>query len=125
MNLNEMIKLKNWAVVGDVNNKGKYAYKILALFKECGYNVVGVHPRGGKGIFTSLKAVDIPIEAIDLCINSFEGIKIVKEAKELGIMNILVQPGAESEEIIRYCEDTGINLIRNCALIQLRNLKKE
>lgn len=33
-----------------------------------------------------------------------------------------VQPGAESEEILTYCRENNINVIENCALVQLRSL---
>lgn len=121
MDIREMIKLNNWVVIGDVLNESKYAYKILERFKEKGYKVAGVHPRGGENIYKSLKDISFKIEAIDLCINSKLGIKYLEEAKELGIKNVLIQPGAESEEILKYCIDNEINAIENCALVQLRN----
>lgn len=122
MDINELIVKSNWVVIGDVNNKEKYAAKILKKFKEKGYLVVGIHPKGGEGVYKSLKEVPYKINAIDLCINSKLGIEYLKEAKEIGIKNVLIQPGAESEEILKYCKDNEINAIENCALVQLRSL---
>lgn len=122
MNIEELIKLKNWVVIGDVSNDTKYANKILNKFKLKGYMVSGVHPKGGKGIYTNLKEVPYNIEAIDLCINAKYGIEFLKEAKELGIKNVLIQPGAESDEILKYCKENSINAIENCALIQLNHI---
>lgn len=119
MSIQYMIGLKNWVVIGDVTNESKYAYRILEKFKSKGYNVVGVHPKGGSGVYKSLKDVPYEIEAIDLCINSFLGLEFVKEAKELGVKNILIQPGAESGEIISFCNENGITVVENCALLQL------
>lgn len=121
MDIREMIKLNNWVVIGDVLNESKYAYKIIEKFKEKDYKVAGVHPRGGESIYKSLKDIPFKIDAIDLCINSKLGIKYLEEAKELGIKNVLIQPGAESEEILKYCRDNKINAIENCALVQLRS----
>ena len=122
MNIRDLIKLENWVVIGDVTNESKYAYKILNKFKEKGYKVSGIHPRGGEGVYKTIKEVPYKIDAIDLCINSKLGIEYLKEAKALGIKNVLIQPGAESEEILLYCKDNGINAIENCALVQLRSL---
>lgn len=122
MDIKVLIKEKNWVVIGDVSNESKYAYKILNKFKEKGYTVSGVHPKGGEGVFKSIKEVPHKIDAIDLCINSKLGIEYIKEAKSLGIKNVLVQPGAESEEILTYCRENNINVIENCALVQLRSL---
>ena len=120
MDIKELIKLENWVVIGDVTNESKYAYKILNKFKEKGYKVSGIHPKGGEGVYKTIKEVPYKINAIDLCINSKLGIEYLKEASELGIKNVLIQPGAESEEILTYCKENGINVIENCALVQLR-----
>ena len=122
MDIKELIMKNNWVVIGDVNNKEKYAYKILEKFKDKGYTVAGVHPKGGEGVYKSLKEVPYKINAIDLCINSKLGIEYLKEARELEIKNILIQPGAGSEEILVYCKENKINAIENCALVQLRNI---
>lgn len=120
MNVQEMIALKSWVVIGDVSNETKYANKILNEFKNKGYKVSGVHPKGGIDIYTDLKSVPYKIEAIDLCINSVLGMKYIIEAKNLGIKNVLIQPGADSREILEYCKQNGINAIKDCALVQLR-----
>ncbi|ATD54437.1 CoA-binding protein [Clostridium chauvoei] len=119
MNIKEMIQLKNWVVVGDVTNTSKYAYKILEKFKSKSYVVSGVHPKGGENVFKTLTEVPYKIDAIDLCVNPKLGLEILKEANSLGIKNVLIQPGAESDEILLYCRENGIASIENCALVQL------
>ena len=122
MDIKELIKVNNWVVIGDVSNESKYAHKIINKFKEKGYLVSGVNPKGGNEVYKSLKEVPYKINAIDLCINSKLGLEYLKEAKSLDIENVLIQPGAESEEILRYCKENNINAIENCALVQLRSL---
>lgn len=124
MKAKELMSFKNWVVVGDVLNKDKYAYKILNSIKTAQYNVAGVNPKGGEGIFSSLKDVPFNIEVVDLCINSIKGLEILKEAKELNINNVLVQPGAGSIEIFKYGEENNMNIIDGCALVELKNLGK-
>lgn len=121
----DLIKYKNWAVIGGVTNPQKYAYKIAEKFKNNGYRVYGVNPKGGEGIYTSLKDIEGKIECIDLCINPNLGLKYLEEAKELGIKNILIQPGAESVEIIKFCEDNNINFVEGCALVLLNYIQED
>ena len=47
---------------------------------------------------------------------------IVEEAAELGIKNIWMQPGAESEKAVKRAEALGMNVIAGgpCALVTLR-----
>lgn len=119
----ELMNYKNWAVIGDILNSEKYAYKILNALEESKYNVVGINPRGNKEqVYTKLQDVTFKIDVLDLCINPLSGIEIVKEAKSLNIDKVLIQPGAGSEEILEYCRDNGIIAIEGCALIELSNL---
>lgn len=119
MKVQEMIKLKNWVVIGDVTNETKYAYRILKKFREKGYRVSGIHPKNGHEVYKDLKSVPYEIDAIDLCINPKLGLEFIKEAKELNINKVLIQPGAESKEILDYCRENDIVAIEDCALVQL------
>lgn len=123
MNDVDLMKFKNWVVVGDVTNPTKYANKILSKFLSAKFNVSGVNPRSTKeGIYKSLEQVPYKIDAIDLCINPGDGIEIARQAKELGIKYILIQPGAGSEEIINFCRSNDIVAVEGCALVALSNL---
>lgn len=116
MEARELVKEKNWVVIGDVTNTTKYAYKILEKFKDKGHVVSGVHPKGGDGVYKTLSEVPYKIDAIDLCVNPKLGLEFIKEAKVMGISKILIQPGAESEDIINYCNENNIVAIEGCAL---------
>ncbi|MGL5616231.1 MAG: CoA-binding protein [Sarcina sp.] len=35
---------------------------------------------------------------------------------------VLVQPGAESKEIMDFCDKNGITIIQGCALVELRKI---
>jgi uncharacterized protein len=120
MKAHELLNYKNWVVVGDVLNTSKYASRIQAALKAAGFNTVGVNPRDTtETIYKTLKDVPYKIEVVDLCINPITGLKIVEEAAELGIDKVLIQPGAESVDIIKYCKDNGITAIEGCALVEL------
>ncbi|MBW9150974.1 CoA-binding protein [Clostridium estertheticum] len=120
MKANELLNYKNWIVVGDVLNHSKYAYKILNSLKKDGFNVVGVNPSANdKEVYNSLRDIPYKVEVLDLCINPYKGIKILQEANGLKIDKVLIQPGAESPEIIEFCKVNGILAIEGCALVEL------
>lgn len=122
MDASNLMSYKNWVVAGDVLNSAKYAYKILNRLKQCGYNVCGVNPRGKvEDVYLKLKDVNYKIDVIDLCINPITGFKLLKEAKDLNIDKVLIQPGAESTEILDYCRENGIIAIEGCVLVELSN----
>ena len=118
----EFLDYKNWAVAGDVLNTSKYAYKILYSLKRDGFNTVGVNPSGeNQCVYKSLSDVPYKVEVLDLCINPYKGIKIVKEAQKLKIDKILIQPGAESAEILDFCRANGIHAVKGCVLVELQS----
>lgn len=111
---------KNWVVVGDVSNEGKYAFKILSSLKGAMYNAEGVNPRDASGkVYKSLSEIPFKVDVLDLCINPKIGIDIVKKAFEIGIDKILIQPGAESDEILNFCSNNAIDAVKGCALVEL------
>ena len=121
MKASEFLEYKNWVVVGDVLNHVKYAHKILSSLEDAGFKVVGLNPSVDSGeAYKNLKDIPHKIEILDLCIHPSKGIKIIKEAHELKIDKILIQPGAESPEIINFCRDNGIEAVEGCALVELR-----
>ena len=121
----DFLKYKNWVVVGGTLNTTKYANKIFNRLKDNDYNVSGIHPKDDSGkLYRSLEQVPGSIEVIDLCINPKYGIDFVKEAVKLGIKNILIQPGAESAEIIKLAEENKLTAVEGCALVALATLKK-
>lgn len=120
MKAEELMNYKNWAVVGDVSNSIKYAYKILQELKQNGYNASGVNPREkSESIYRNLKDVNYKIDVVDLCINPVMGLGILKEVRDLNIDKVLIQPGAGSNEILDYCRKNGITAIEGCALVEL------
>ena len=120
MNAGELLNYKNWVVVGDVLNRGKYAYRILNDLKGSNFNVSGVNPRDISGkVYKTLEEVPYKIEVIDLCINPISGLQVIQTAIKLGINKILIQPGAESNEILSFCKNKGIIAIEGCALVEL------
>ena len=126
MEAQQLLNYENWVVVGDVLNRAKYAHRILNSLKDAGFNVAGVNPRDTSGnAYKSLSEVPYNIEVIDLCINSINGMTILKEALDLGIKRILIQPGAESDEILGFCQSNHIIAIEGCALIELSYYKRK
>jgi predicted CoA-binding protein len=123
MKASELLNYKNWVVVGDVLNESKYAARILGSLEKADFNVTGVNPRDNTGrLYKELKDVPYKIEVIDLCINPIQGLKVIENAADLKIDKVLIQPGAESEDILSLCRNRGIIAIEGCALVELSRL---
>ncbi|MDI9501539.1 MAG: CoA-binding protein [Tissierellia bacterium] len=115
MNKDEMLQLRNWAIIGVTPKKDRYGYKIWRQMKEKGYTVYGVNPNyeeiDGEKIFASLQNISEPIDAIDIIIGPSHVPPILEAAREKGIRNLFFQPGSYDREIIEMAEEMGFNYI--------------
>lgn len=121
----DVLGFRNWLVVGDVLNKKKYAHRIVNRLKSENYVVYQLNPvKKNEGIyndFKSLLSADAHIDIIDLVISPRIGLGILKEAAEYGIKRVLIQPGAESTEIIEFCKQNEFEFLESCILRELNN----
>ena len=87
MDLEQIMQMNTFAVVGDTLNPEKYAYKIKEGLLEQGYTVHSV----GKEL-QSLNEIPGDLDIIDLCINPAKGIQLLRECRK-PFRCIVIQPG--------------------------------
>ena len=114
MDLREVMRQKNFVVVGDTLNEEKYAYKIKQGLQKKGYHVSCV----GKEL-ASINDVEENIDIIDLCIHPAKGIRLIEECQK-PFQCIVVQPGAGSEELFALMKKKNLPYIEGCLLVGLR-----
>lgn len=119
MNLKEIMQENNIAVLGDTLNEEKYAYKIKHGLMEHGYHVYGV----GKEL-QSLNDVQDDIDVIDMCINPVKGLALIRECRK-ECKGIVIQPGAESDELLDYLNQNHISYFQGCLLVGLSLYAKD
>lgn len=117
MDLKEMMGYKNFVVVGNTIADGKYAKKIKDNLIYHSYNVESVHKE-----LKSIDDVSFDIDIIDLCINPTLGLEYLKNTTKK-YKGVLIQPGAESDEIREYLSSNNIPYLEGCALIGMRMYK--
>lgn len=115
--LEDVMKFKNIVVVGNTLNEEKYACKIKNELLNNNYNVLAV----GKEL-KSINDVNFEIDVLDLCINPNIGLELLKENKK-AIKVVVIQPGAESEEIKEFLNDNNIEFLEACLLLGLKLYK--
>lgn len=126
-NIDNMLKLKTWAVVGATDNKEKFGYKIFKTMLEAGLEVYPINPGInevlGKKCYPTLKELPVKPDAVDVVVPPKVGEQIMHECAELGIHNIWLQPGADTKQIIQVAEELGHTVVAACIMVELR--KKE
>ena len=111
----DFLKQRRFAVVGSFRNKSKYAYQILQTLRNKGYEVYPVNPyiREIEGLtcYASVKDIPVVCDVADIVISPEVTKKVVSECREKGITRVWLQPGAESEEVIKFCEENDIKVV--------------
>lgn len=113
------------AVVGASRDRSKYGNKVLRAYLQNGRQVYPINPNSeeveGLESYPDLASVPEPLHGISVITQPEITERVVEEAATLGIQNIWLQPGAESEAAVRRAEELGLNLIAGgpCALVTL------
>lgn len=123
-----MLKLKTWAVVGATDNKEKFGYKIFKVMLEAGLEVypinTGVNEILGQKCYPALKDLPVKPDAVDIVVPPRVGEQILHECTELGITNVWLQPGADTQPVINLAKELGLTVVDHaCIMVELR--KKE
>ena len=118
MNLEEIMQYQSFAVVGNTTDPEKYACKIKELLIEKGYDAYGVWKEAA-----SIDEIEDDIDCVDLCINPKYGIQYLKESKK-EFKAVVIQPGAENDEIIAYLKEKEIPYLEGCLLVGLNHYSK-
>ncbi len=110
MEMKEIMQQRVFAVVGDTLNPEKYACTIKNRMQDAGYTVYAV----GKEL-PSLNDVPDEIDVIDLCIHPVKGLKLMQECKK-AFRCIVIQPGADSPELLAYLDENHLPYLHGCLL---------
>jgi predicted CoA-binding protein len=115
-----------WAVVGASSDRTKYGNKVLRCYlqqKKTPVHPVNPNAREVEGLtaYPSLAALPEPARAASIITPPEVTETVVREAAELGIRYLWMQPGAESPRAIELAEEAGIELIAGgpCLLVVL------
>ncbi|MBC7341609.1 MAG: CoA-binding protein [Clostridia bacterium] len=119
--IKEFMAQKRFAVVGATDNPEKYGNKIFHNLRRRGYEVYPVNPKleqlDGTKCYPNLAAIPVKVDVVDIVVPPKSAEEVIKEAKELGIQRIWLQPGAESEAAIKFCQENGLKCVYNTCVM--------
>ena len=115
--INEFIRARPVALVGASGDPKKYGNVILRSLRGRGWQVYAVNPRGGEiegqSAYRSLAACPEKPALAVLVVPPAAGLKVLDEAKALGVERIWLQPGAESHEVMAHAEALGLRAVQD------------
>jgi len=121
--INELLDLKTWAVVGLSDNSERAAYKVAKVLIEKGHAVIPIHPKaetvhGQKG-YASLSEVKSSIDVVDIFVNSSLVGPIVDEAILIGAKGVWLQLDVIDDSAILRAKNAGLYTVMNrCPAIE-------
>jgi predicted CoA-binding protein len=124
--INKFLEGSRFAVVGATTNREKYGNKVLRVYQQNKLEVVPVNPAGGEieglAAYPDLASIPGTIDGVSIITPPKITDGVVQQALALGIKNIWMQPGAESDAAIELAESAGANVIAGgpCILVSLK-----
>jgi predicted CoA-binding protein len=121
----DFVNRRVWAVVGASQDPAKFGNRVFHSLRNVGYTVYPVNPKGGEldgsVVYPSLADLPQSPEVIDLVVPPPVTERIVKEAHELGLTRVWMQPGSGSQAAIDYCHEHGMQVVHHaCAMVHKR-----
>lgn len=113
------------ALVGATDNPSKYGHTIYHDLKRKGYTVIPVNPNratvDGDRAYEKVGDIPQPPTIVNFVIPPRFTLHVLKQCLELGLMNVWLQPGAESPEVMEFIQDNGFNYLANaCIMVESR-----
>ncbi|WDT73952.1 MAG: CoA-binding protein [Candidatus Manganitrophus sp.] len=115
---------KKIAIVGASRNRAKFGNKAVRAFMEKGYHVFPVHPSEkeieGRPVYRSVLEIPDQVALASFYIPSLIGLKVIEEvAQKEGMRIVYLNPGSESEELIRKGRALGLEIRDTCSIVAI------
>ncbi len=110
------------AVIGASKDPAKFGHVIYCDLRRKGFVVFAINPHrthvAGDEAFPSLKKLPARPTIVDMVVPPAVGAGVLRECLDLGLMNVWLQPGAESPENLAFLQERGFNYIADdCIMV--------
>jgi predicted CoA-binding protein len=113
--------MKTVAVVGASNDRSKFGNKALRAFQAQGYAVIPIntHEREVEGLRSYASVLDVPgaIDMATVYVQPAIACRLLDEFDRKQIGEIWINPGAESDELLREARRRKLNVIVACSIV--------
>lgn len=123
--IDQLLALKTWAVVGLSNNPDRAAFGVAKLLIEKGHTVIPVHPKAetvhGQIGYAKLSEIPVAVDVVDIFVNSDLAGAVVNEAIAIGAKGVWLQLDVIDEVAVARAKDAGLLAVMNhCPAIEYR-----
>jgi len=113
------------AMAGVSRNPKKFGFAAFKELKEKGMNVIPINPHAdeiqGSKVYRDVKSLPDNVGGLIIMTKKQQTAGVIREAKEKGIKHLWIQQMAESKEVLKELEGSGINYItKECILMHYK-----
>jgi predicted CoA-binding protein len=117
-------KKRNVAVLGASPKPDRYSNQAVRLLASFDYRPIPVNPAcdeiEGLPCFPNLAAIGEPVHTITLYLGPARSTPLIDEIVAAKPQRIILNPGAENEELAASASGAGIEVVEGCTLVMLR-----
>ena len=115
---------RNVAVLGASPKPDRYSNQAVRLLASFDYRPIPVNPAHNEieelPCFPNLGAIDEPVHTITLYLGPARSTPLIDEIVAAKPQRIILNPGAENEELAAAASGAGIEVVEGCTLVMLR-----
>ncbi len=117
-------KTETVAVLGASPKPDRYAYRAMRMLREFGHRAIPVNPAFpeilGETCYAKLSDVPDRVDTITMYLGEQRSNPMIDEIIAAKPKRIIMNPGAENDELARKAEQAGIEPIYDCTLVMLQ-----
>lgn len=112
---------KTVAVIGASNDRSKYGNKAVRAFLQQGYEVFPVNPNEerveGLPAYKDIRDVPGKLERVSVYVQPQVLLRLLPDIAAKGCEELWLNPGTESDEVVREAEQSGLNVVQACSIL--------
>ena len=109
------------AIIGASRHRHKFGNKAVRAYQQRGDTVYPINPHEKEieGLPTYASVLDVPgpIDTASFYVPPEIGLQVIDAVARKGIRQVLLNPGAESEELLHRCAELGIGATVACSIL--------
>lgn len=113
------------AILGASPKPDRYAYRAMLLLREHGHRAIPINPAYdqvlGEKCYRSIVDVPDKIDTVTFYLSKARSSSLIEEIVSVKPRRIIMNPGAENDDLAAKARAQGIEAVEDCTLVMLRS----